>query len=100
LSGSATASEKWHPGNKAVTLVLAIVGFTLLLMGTFTILSASIGVGGYDHRLLATHALRRYERKRGRDALGQIRKTQVLVLAGVAFIAASGFFAFANPNLF
>ena len=100
LSGSATASEKWHPGNKAVTLGLAIVGFTLLLMGTFTILSASIGVSGYDHRLLATHALRRYERKRGRDALGQIRKTQFLVLAGVAFIAASGFFAFANPNLF
>jgi hypothetical protein len=89
---------QWHPGNKAVTLLLA--GFTLLLMGTFAILSASNGVGGYDHRLLAAHALRRYERKRGRKALGQIRKTQVLVLAGVAFVAASGFFAFANPNLF
>ncbi len=36
----------------------------------------------------------------GRDAAGQIRKTQFLVLAGVALIAASGFFAFANPNLF
>ena len=98
LSGSATASQKWHPWNKGVTLALAVVGFTLLLMGTFTVLSASIGVGGYDHRMLATHALRRYERNRGRDALGQIRKTQVLVIAGVAFIAASGFFAFANPN--
>jgi hypothetical protein len=100
LSGSTTGSQKWHQWNKGVTLALAVIGFTLLLMGTFTVLSASIGVGGYDHRMLATHALRRYERNRGRDALGQIRKTQVLVIAGVAIIAASGFFAFANPNLF
>ena len=100
LSGSTTGSQNWHPWNKGVTLAFAVVGFTLLLIGTFTVLSASIGVGGYDHRMLASHAVRRYERNRGRDALGQIRKTQALVIAGVGFIAASGFFAFANPNLF
>ena len=91
-------SSKLHTPAKWLALGLSVSGFASLLVGTLVILSASLGVSGYDHRLLAPHALRRYERRRGRKAIRQIQWTQRLVMLGILLIAGAGFVAFANPN--
>jgi hypothetical protein len=97
LLGGTVNNPHLHPGTRWLVLASSILGFVALLFGTLIALSASIGASGYDHKLLATHALRRYERKRGRTAIREISQTKWCVLVGVGLIAAAGFIAFANP---
>jgi hypothetical protein len=97
LRGPSDAS-KLHPLAKWLTLLFAAAGLASLLYGSYKALQASIGVGGYDHRLLSTHALRRYERRRAREAIGQIRLTQAFTLLGVLLVAIAGGVGFANPG--
>jgi hypothetical protein len=97
LSGTVNAS-KLSPVDKWLAFGLSVLGFASLLWGTREVLTASIAVSGYDHRLLAPHDVRRYEMERARQAVDQIVLTQILVLVGVGLIAAAGFVVFVNPG--
>jgi len=87
-----TSSSKW------LTLGLSSAGLASLLLGAYKALQASFGVAGYDHRLLSTHAVRRYERRRAREAIGQIHMTQLCTLVGVLLVAAGAGVAFAGSR--
>jgi hypothetical protein len=97
LRGPGTASGL-HQLAKWLTLVFSALGFALLLIGSFSVLRASFGSSGYDQQFMSTRELRKYERRRGREALSSIERTRILALAGVVFVAVGAACAFINPG--
>ncbi len=69
------------------------VGFVLLLVGTYLSLVASLGMSGYDHRLLNAGTLRGYERARALTSINQLQWSVILVIAAIVLFAGAAFLA-------